>query len=926
MRERRIGLGCPHCRRPNPLSSTTPPVSRPVAALLCAFAIFLAAPAAANAAFTITPSTTQAGAPAQVAIHADFAANPDSVTLHLPPGLVGNPGPFTPCTESQFQSDSCPSASQVGTASANGGLATGEVYNLVPHADEPARLGIRVAALLILPARNEASVTLRPDGGLDSTIASLQSVGGQAITSLDLTLDSAFMTMPTSCATATARIEAPPNAEQSASFTPTNCAAVPFTPGAGIAVADPARTKPSAYAVTLTVPDGGNPRQSHVRRAQVTLPLGTTLSPGVATGLVACSAAQFAGSGCPAASQIGTVSFATPLIGTLAGKVFFGTPANGRYPTLVAVDDHGVHLHLTGTVTLDQRTGQISTVFDDLPPVPFTSFTLSFQGGDKAVLANPPTCGTKTLTATLTPWSGNAAKTATASFTTTGCPAGGIPFRPTLSVASGSTAAGRPAGALSITIARPDGDQDISRVETQLPPGLAASLSGVPFCGEADANAGTCPDATRLGSVTALVGTGGAPVTLTGGVFLTGPAEGGLAGLAIVLPGRVGPVDLGTVVTRAGLLLRPSDGGVTVRTAPLPQIVGGVPVSIRSLTLRLDRPGFTVNPSSCATQTVAANLTAAGGATATATAPYTATDCGGLPFAPRLAATIDARGPAGARTQPALRTVITIPPGNASTSETSVALPSRLGILAAAIRGVCLVAQQAADACPANSQVGTVTAETPLLPVPLSGPVYVEERPGELLPGLRLALGGPVQLRLDGSLQQGPTGLVSVFRGIPDVPLSRLELTFTAGGPLQVIGNPCTGALMHATGSLTGHNGAHATAPARVKVSGCPALGRATLGKGRRPGLTLALHHGRDAGTLTAVRVTLPVRATRLRARADGKRRAIRVHGRTVTIRLHGARDVTLHGRLASRTGRAIRVAITRTGNKHATLRLRPVR
>ena len=52
------------------------------------------------------------------------------------------------------------------------------------------------------------------------------------------------------------------------------------------------------------------------------------------TGLEGCSDAAFgAGSGtpsaCPAASQVGTVKFRTPLIGDLGGKVHLGTPAPG---------------------------------------------------------------------------------------------------------------------------------------------------------------------------------------------------------------------------------------------------------------------------------------------------------------------------------------------------------------------------------------------------------------------------------------------------------------------------------------------------------------------------------------------------------------------------------------------------------------------
>jgi hypothetical protein len=906
-------------------------MTRPrLAAAALAACLFLAAPAAAQASFTVTPSTTQAGAPAQVGIHVDFAKNPagHSLTLHLPAGLVGNPGPFAKCTEAQFTSlTGCPASSQVGSASANG-LASGGVFNMAPHGDEPARLGIVVnLGLPILPlARNEASVTVRPDGGLDSTISNLSSP--LAVTSLDLTLNANFATLPTSCGSKTTRIEAPPNAAQSASFTVGGCGAVPFAPKAALSATNPQRTQPTGATVTLTVPDGGNPRQSHVKRAVVKLPVGTTLSPGVANGLVACSASQFAASKCPAAAQIGSVSFVTPLIGTLGGKVFFGQPANGDYPLLVAINDHGVHLNLTGHVSLDSGTGQITTVFDNLPQVPFTSFALTFQGGNQGVLANPSSCGAKTMTATLTPWSGNAAVTAPASYTVTGC-AGPTPFRPSLAVKSDSTLAGRPSGALAITISRPDGDQDFGAVETNLPPGLAGKLTGVPLCSEAHAKAGTCSSDTRLGSVSALVGTGGAPVRLKGVVYLTGPAEGGVAGLAIVIPGKVGPVDLGTVVIRAGLLLRSSDGGVTVRTAPLPPLVGGVPVSVRSLTLSLDRPGFGINPSGCDARTVTANLTGSEGAQATATAPYQATDCAGLKYQPKFTASVDARGPKGARRNPTLRTSIRIPAGQSSTRRAQVILPKRMALDLPAVKAVCTLAQAAADTCPKASQIGSASARTPLLPVGLSGPVDLVQVQGSLLPGLRLSLNGPVSLRLSGTLQ----GVNALFDGLPDVPLSRFDLKFSGGGPVRVMGNPCTGTALKFAGHLTGHNGKTVASPTTAVVRNCPATAALALSKGRRPALRLKADHGRSAKRLKSLKLTLPKglrasRATagRVKVTQGGKRvkaKAIKVTARAITVKLRRAQRATVtvpRGALKGRPKGRASVRLVRTNGKRFTL------
>ena len=420
--------------------------------------IFLALAAPAQASFTVTPSTTQAGAGADIAIHADFASTPSRVALHLPPGLVGNPNSAARCALATFRSARCAPASRVGTATAHSGVLalSGGVYNLEPEPGEPARLGIAIELLSVIPlVRNEASITLRPDGGLDSTIAQLQT-GGLSLDALDLTLDGSFMTMPTACEAAVTTIEA--DTTQSASFTPTGCEGVPFTPSVSAALETTQRVVPSGATVGLTLPAG----QAHVRRAEIALPVGTTLSPGVASGLETCSDAQFAATACPAASQIGTVSFVTPLLGQLGGNVYFalGSP----YRLFVVVQGGGVLVKLAGDVRLDPATGQVTTVFDNLPQVPFTSFALTFRGGPHAVLANPPACGTKTLSAVLTPWTRKARQDRERELhdrrRRPRCGVHGGGLTPALRVAATSTAAGRPAGAVTLDISRPDGSEE----------------------------------------------------------------------------------------------------------------------------------------------------------------------------------------------------------------------------------------------------------------------------------------------------------------------------------------------------------------------------------------------------------------------------------------------------------------------------------
>lgn len=811
----------------------------------------LAAAPSAQAALTVQPSTTQAGANADLTVRMTFASSPKSLVLHLPPGLVGNPNAVAKCPIATFEAGGCPAASRVGTTTATAlGLPLGgTVYNLAPRPDEPARLGIDIPVLLS-NVRNQASISLRPDGGLDSTIATLESP--LDISALELTLNRTFMTLPTSCAPATVSVDTPENGTDSGSFTPTGCDQVPFAPSVSATLETTQRVVPSGATVGLGLPAG----HAHVKRAEIVLPVGTTMSPGVADGLVACTDDQLAATQCPDASQIGTVAFDTPVLGTLGGRVYFalGSP----YRLFVVIQERGVLVKLTGDVRLDPATGQITTIFDNLPQVPFTAFALSFKGGADAVLANPAGCGTKTVTATVTPWSGTPAKIAEGSFTIDADGRGGACAQPALapglSVAAASTAAGRPAGAVTLAISRPDGSEDMARVTAQLPPGLAGSLKGIPVCPDAAADVGACPEATRVGTVSAQAGSGAAPVALAGSVSLTGPTDGGFAGLAMAIPGRVGPVDLGTVVVRASIALR-ADGGLTVRTSKLPALLGGVPVSIRQFALTLDRPGFILNASSCAPKEVAAVVEGASGSTATVTAPYQASDCAGLRFAPRLEATVGKRGQT--RGFAPLRAVITVPAGQAATAVAQVDLPSTLSIDLSRISKACAPAAFVASSCPPSARIGTAVATTPLLDAPLTSAVTLASREAGQLPGLALNLTGPVSLPLFGTIPISAARIRNTFDGIPDLPLERFELVFTGGAssPLRLARDACTGARQRVQGTFTAHSGTVAKVSAPLRVAGCPPV-VALKRRGHR--LTVRITRGRDAAAIRSATIKPP--------------------------------------------------------------------
>jgi hypothetical protein len=906
--------------------------------------------------------TALAGSHADVCIAFDVNGGSDDLrglTIHLAPGLLGDPNAATKCSQASFTAGSCSASDRVGSV-ATTAVATapllglpltlalqGEVYNLVPNADEPARLGISIEPLggLAAPIHIQSSVRTRlTDYGLDSitrddlprTATVLGIPADITVTDMALTLWGAkgahsslakpFVTIPTSCQAATTSVDA--RAYDGAAtggsdtFTPTDCAHVPFTPSLEVGPKQVPADTPGEASATLKVPaaSGDNRVQANVKRVELLLPNGLVLSPGLANGLTDCTEAQFGlkedrAPACPASSEIGDVEFVTPLIGTLTGKVYFGTPTpTAKLRNFVSVEDPRLRVKLIGDVTADPVSGQVKNVFADSPQVPFTEFRFHYKGGPNAVLSSPSTCGSYTAVATMTPFSGGAAAAPSDSFDTIDCPP--FAFTPSLGLAASTTAAGADT-ALTVSIDRPDRQGRLLRSTVSLPPGLAGRLGAVPACAVAQARAAACSEASRVGSAQVVVGNGSAPLTLGARVYLTPGFDGSVAGLAIVVPAKVGPIDLGTVVTMAKLRLRPTDAGIDVETEDLPQIVDGIPTPYRSIRLTIDRPGFMLNPTSCAAQTAHGAFTAVTGQQATADTTYQATSCNRLPYSPKLAASMGTAGQTAKGAKPQLTTVVTQDPGEANSRHVEVTLPDGLGANPAGLARACPVEQLDANACPPSAVVGSVRADTPLLPAPLQGPVLIVKPKGGVLPELSLELRGAINLRLRATVGFGPRGrLKTVFDGIPDVPLSRLALTLNGGKDgILTSGRDLCGASAPTFDALfQSHSGVQRTSTVHAKVpcgaassNGMRATATLTGVKRRQPVLRLKVT---APAKLRQLKVTLPkqlrggaalARASKLLAGGKSVHKpSIRIKGRTLTIKLPKAGTRTPDLRLRS--------------------------
>jgi hypothetical protein len=666
---------------------------------------------------------------------------------------------------------------------------------------------------------------------------------------------------------------------------PTGCEALPFGPSLTFQPVTHQIDAPSGYQVVLESPQNqtvGGVGEADLADVRVTLPAGVSIDPSAADGLQGCSDAQYGyGSNepvaCPAASQIGQVEVETPLLAphSLTGELYLGTPLSedpqsGRmFRLFLALHGPGLLIKIPGSAVADPTTGRLTATFAGNPPLPFSSLSLRLNGGDRAPLANPPWCESSATTSELTSYAGQALAAADPLQISydglgTSCPAS-MPFSPGFSAGTLAPVAGA-SSPLALSVNRSDGRQTLSRITTTLPKGLLATLAGVPLCPAAQAAAGACPSASQLGSVTVAAGPGSHPFYVSGPVYLTAPYGGGPFGLAVAVPAVAGPFDLGTVVVRAAIHIDPLTAAVTVASDPLPQILDGIPLRLRSVNVMVNRPQFTFNPTSCTPQSLTATILAAQGATAAVSSPFDVGGCADLPFHPRFTVS------AGARTTRAsgasLQVKVASAPGQANIAKVDVSLPKALSSRLTTLQKACPEAQFAADpaGCPPASLVGVATALTPVLSAPLTGPAILVSRGGAAFPDLVLLLQGEgVTIELVGNtdIKRGVT--YTRFDALPDAPLSSFALTLPAGPhsilaaylPASAHGSLCAQRLVLPT-LITGQSGVQIAQSTRVSVLGCPKAKRRTKQK-RRTSTTrfnagATRPHSRASGRPAAVR------------------------------------------------------------------------
>jgi hypothetical protein len=643
----------------------------------------------------------------------------------------------------------------------------------------------------------------------------------------------------------------------------TGCNKLAFNPSLNVTPDTTEADSPSGYGVDLHVPQSIAPNDlasPALDNAVATMPQGVAINPGAADGLQACtdngaeppgSAGNEIGLGsdaqptCPHASQVGTVEVTTPLLpDVLHGEVYLSSEHSGNtYAVFVVIRGDGLLVKLKASVVANPVTGQLTASFLNNPQFPFTDFILHFYGGPRAVFVNPSVCGPATTTIDLTPWSagpgGTGDATPSSSFDVSFDGLGGAcpfpqPFVPSFTAGTSSIQAGG-YSPFSATFSRNDGDQRIDHVQVKTPAGLLGTLANVPLCGEPQASEGTCSAASQIGHVTVGVGSGAAPLYLPipgqpqQPVYLTGPYKGAPFGLTFVIPAIAGPYNLGTVVVRAAINVDPHTAVLTVTSDPLPTIIDGVPIQVKTVNVLIDRPNFVFNPTNCGPLSIGGSVTSREGSTASFSSPFQVTGCGDLRFKPRF--TVSTSGKTSKARGASLDARVRFPKGalgsQANIAKVKVNLPKQLPSRLTTLQKACPAATFEANAanCPAPSVIGVVKAVTPTLPDVLTGPVYFVSHGGAAFPDLVIVLQGDgVRVDLTAATFISKAGITSsTFRTIPDVPVSSFELYLPQGpySALTANRNLCASKLVMPT-VFTAQNGLAMRQSTPIAVTGCP--------------------------------------------------------------------------------------------------------
>ncbi len=568
----------------------------------------------------------------------------------------------------------------------------------------------------------------------------------------------------------------------------------------------------SGFDLDLKAPQffGLSPAPSQLRSAIVTLPPELTINPDAADGQTSCSdsAAAFGSqepASCPDSSKIGTFVVTTPaLADELIGSIYIGDPKpDSQYRLFLVANGSGIHAKFLGTVRPEPGTGQVTIEVLDLPQVPFDDFQLHLFASDRGLLATPTHCTIYEVSGVFVPWN-DVLPRVTSNDTiglSTGpsgspCPGPARPFEPRLEAGTSNPAAGA-FSSFHLKLDRDDGDQFLGDLNFRMPPGFTGDLRGISYCpegaiaaavqrlGRSEESAPSCPAASQIGTTNVAAGPGSHPFHAVGKMYLSGPLKGAPLSLVAITPALAGPYDYGTVVIRVALHVDPLTAQVSAASETMPQIIGGIPIRMRSIEVNIDKPNFTINPTNCSPSSVDSQGIGDQGTVTDFSSYFNAVNCTTLPFKPKMTVKqVGGRKSTRRATNPTMQFDLTTRQGDANIKALSVTLSSAFAIDQRHLGNICSEKELIEKQCAGRTSIGKASTTTPLLDQPLSGPVYAVSGSGGL-PKLAIILNGQVNLvpraETKTIVKGGAGQLQTTVPVVPDAPIGHFRLTVFGG-------------------------------------------------------------------------------------------------------------------------------------------------
>jgi hypothetical protein len=746
------------------------------------------------------------------------------LAVEMPPGFGGDPSALPACPrQAHEEGEECPSESQVGVVSFGSSGAPAPIYLLEPEPGQIASFTSKAG--LPIPFQMQ----LRPNDFGITFVAEDLAEGAPSEGHIELWGIPAehqeaptagplpFLTAPSGCGPigftlrVRSREEGAPWLSESAEAGPlTGCAGLRFAPKLDLRLSNPLADSPTGVRMALSMPaeeEGSELAAAQMKDVTIELPAGLSVSPAGLAGTAICTDAELGlgsqgAAACPAAARVGTVEVGTAVLPEpLTGAVYLGEGHGAEQIRLfVVAPGPGITLKLVTSLQPDAATGRLTATLHDLPQVSIGQIAMSLGSGTGGLLATPLGCGPALGEARFLSYGGGpaVASTSTVSIASVlpglACP-GPLPFSPALLVSASSHRAGR-ATSLAATLQRRGGEGLPARFTLTLPAGLSARLGSVEACPDSLAASGSCPAASRVGSVRAAVGSGLSPAVLSGAAYAAGPYHHAPFSLVMAFPAVIGPFDLGMVAVRAAAQIDGRTGRVEVATDRLPSLVAGVPIRFQAIALSLDRGGLIHNPTSCGPHSIDAALESQEGGVATLSSPYAVGGCGHLGFSPRLRAALLGQGRLHRHAAVGLRLSARFRRGDTAMRSLALSLPPALKLNVSKLKEICSRPDARRGLCPPGSRIGTSQARTPLLDRPLAGSVYVVQPRDDGEPDIWVVLsGGGVELSIRGTSSNLHGRFATKLAGLPDMPLSSFTMRLGAAGDglLSLEAGPCNG-------------------------------------------------------------------------------------------------------------------------------------